>query len=146
MKISKHIGWLCLLLLASHSGCTIAPKIAKAKQASFSSTPDPTGNYQTSGVWGWRLNHDLIVDHVGRDTYNTLIERGWGANLTPPITNVDAGLAPFTNVVVEPLRGLNGKLTLPAMNPGDLFEMNPLAQQAWPAMTALSRAPVPKPP
>lgn len=147
MKISMHIVWLLPLLLVN-SGCfgTVAPKTAKSKQASYSSTPDPTGSYQTSGVWGWRTNHFLVIDDVGRDTYNTLILRGLGTTLTPPVAETDLGITAYTNDPTELLNAGRGKIVPPVKNPGNLFQMNPVAQQAWPAMTELSRAPVTKPP
>lgn len=141
MKTLTLIALLSAPLLLSN-GCTIAPKSANPKTASFSPTPDPSGNHQTSGVWGWRTNGDLIIDGYGRDTYNTLISRGWGARLTPAVTNQDYGLDRYTNDPVESLKVGHGKMSKPVKNPGSLWDMNAAAQEAWPTMTQLSRQPV----
>lgn len=142
MKTSILIAALLPLLLLN-SGCgTKAPKTAKATQASYSATQDPVGNFQTSGVWGFRTNGDLIIDSSGRDAYNTLITRGYGQKLTPPVTNVDWGLTSYTNDPVESLVGLNHKMTPQVKNPGNLYNMNPPAKDAWPTMTELSRQPI----
>lgn len=142
MKIWKLIAVLSLPLLLN-SGCgTKAPKTARATQASYSATQDPVGSFQTSGVCGFRTNGDLIIDSTGRDAYNTLIVRGYGIKLTPPVTNADWGLTSYTNDPVESLVGLNHKMTPQVKNPGNLYDMNPPAKDAWPTMTELSRQPI----
>lgn len=144
MKTLKPIGLLllaipCLLLL---NGCfgTHAPKPIKTRTASFTSIADPLGNYQNSGVMGFTSNHTVVINGSGRLTYNTLIARGYGERLTPPIaaTNLDRGLTPYTNNPVEPLnlgkKGWVKKWT----NPGDLWQLDPKATEDWPNMTTLS--------
>jgi hypothetical protein len=146
MKISKPIGGLLLLVLLN-SGCftTHAPKPVVSKTPSNSATPDPTGNFATSGVWGFASNKDLIIDGTGRDSFNTLISRGWGARLTPPATNQDYGLRSYTKDPVEPLITLKGAKTPPVPNPGNLWDMNHTAMEAWGTMNTLSKQPI-KPP
>jgi hypothetical protein len=142
MKMSKPIGGLLLLVLLSNSGCsTHAPKSVVSKTPSNSATPDPTGNFATSGVWGFASNKDLIIDGTGRDSFNTLIVRGWGARLTPSVTNPDYGLRSYTNNPVEPLTTVSGKKTPPVPNPGNLWDMNHNAMEAWGTMNTLAKQP-----
>lgn len=145
MKTLKHIVWLLPAILLNSACHTVTPNLAKAKQSSFSGTPDPTGNYQSSGVWGWRTNHHLVIDSTGRETYNSLIARGYGQRLTPAVTNQDYGVDKYTNNPVESLRSVGGKMTQPVANPGNLFDMNPVAVQAWPTMNSQARTPLPAP-
>lgn len=141
MKTLTLIGWLLLPFLFSSCARTIVPKLAHAKEPSYSATADYAGNHQTSGLLGWRANHDLVIDSTGRSTYNSLIVRGYGTTLNPPLTNIDYGLTDYTNDPVEVLHTKQGN-TKPFPNPGGLHAMNPPAQDDWAVMTEKARQPV----
>lgn len=121
-----------MLAALLNNGCTIAPNQTTAGQASFDPVADAGGNYANSGVLGV-IDHRYIITETARARYNALIVR-FGARLTPPLTEADAGLVRCDTNTFTLYRSTN------------LWFMDKYHVDQWATMNRWANNPPPKPP